>query len=368
MRFAFVMPYFFKDGISGGAEKQSFLLSKHLVKEGFDVHYITSKIGKGETYEGIKLHRILDFPHIFQYLEYPKIILKLFEIQPDVVLTRIRHYYLPVSLYSILSGKISILFVPEDAVLDPLYETLKTFRLLRAKNSPIYKYIAIINSFLLDIFSVAGILTSHKIVVQNENQREKLMRIYGRTGIKVPSIIEIEDREAKKTERLTVCWIGNIREGKRVEIFIEIAKRLPSYEFYMIGRIPDRYRWIKELNISNLKVLGELSYDETQEYLSKCWVYINTSEREREGFPNTFLESWVNRTLVITFGVDPDGIVISSLGVKVNDVEDAIRVIKDFAENRGKYQDIIDRAYEYVIKNHSPESILTDIKNHLSEW
>ncbi len=366
MRFAFVMPYFFKDGITGGAEKQSYLLSKYLAKEGFDVHYITSKFGKGESYEGIKLHRILDFPHILQYLEYPKIILKLFEIQPDVVLTRIRHYYLPVSLYSILSGRISMLFVPEDASLNPFYETLKTFRLLRIKNSPIYKYISLLNSLLLDIFSIMGILISHKIVVQNEYQKEKLAGIYGRTGLKVPSIIDIEDREPTKTERLTVCWIGNIREEKRVEILVKIAERLPSYEFYIIGRIPHRYRWIKELNIRNLKVLGELSYDETQEYLSRCWVYINTSERE--GFPNTFLESWINRTLIITFGADPDGLISSSLGVKVDNVEDAIRIIKDFAENRSKYQDIIDRAYEYVIKNHSPKSILTNIKNHLSEW
>jgi len=346
-RISFVMPYFFRE-VSGGAEKQAYLLSKNLALRGFDVYYITS--GKGEEIvDGIRILRILRFPHILQYLEYPKILLKLFEIDADVVMTRIRHYYFPVALYGILSFRNSVIFIPENGIPYPFYETEKVIRTKRG----IRRILGVINALILDIFAFLGILLAKTVIVQNEKQRERIRRIYFKDPKKIPSLFEPLNVDFSKKEG--VCWVGNLREIKRVELFLDLVKRVKGVNFYLVGRIPERYRNLIG-GLENLKVFGELPYEETVKIIATSKAYINTSKEE--GFPNTFLESWYYKTLVITFDADPDGLISKGLGVKVKDLDEAERVIRDLEEDFGKFSDITERAYLYVVNNHLPERVI----------
>ena len=355
MRVSFVMPYFFKE-VSGGAEKQAYLLAKHLVKEGCDVYYLTS--GKGdEIVEGIKVLRVLRLPHIFQYLEYPKILVHLFDLNPDMVITRIRHYYFPVALYGFLSFKPSIIFIPENRIPHPLYETEKVFK----KRINLFKKIlAVANSLLLDFFAYIGIFISKTVVIQNEKQRKFIKKIYGKESLKMSSIFE--PVEVKVEEKKGICWVGNIREEKRPEILVQLAKLLPEEVFYMVGRIPERYKGSFG-DLKNLKILGELEYTETVKVIANSKVYVNTSVDE--GFPNTFLESWYYKTLVITFDADPDEVIAKGLGIKVKTLDEAAGVIKDFKKNPKKYEKIIQRAYNYVLENHLPQKVIRVFKERV---
>ncbi len=342
---AFLMPYFFRE-VSGGAEKQAYLLSKSLSQKGFDVYYITSGKGDG-IFDGIKVLRILKLPHIFQYLEYPKILLKLFELDADLAMTRIRHYYFPVSLYGILSFKRSVIFIPENGVLHPFYETKNVLKTKRG----IKMILGTINAMILDFFAFFGIILAKTVIVQNGKQEEILRKIYFKDSKKLPSIFEPLNLEVPEKEG--VCWVGNVREIKRVEIFLDLVKRSKG-KFYLVGRIPERYIKMTE-GLDNLRVFGELPYEESVKVIASSKAYINTSKEE--GFPNTFLESWYYKTLVITFDADPDGIISKGLGVKVKDKDEALRVLSDLEEDPSKFSNILERAYKHVLENHLPESV-----------
>jgi|GEM_PF-1007077 Glycosyltransferase len=346
---AFVMPYLFNE-VSGGAEKQAYLLSKNLALRDFEVYYITSGRGK-EVFDGIKVLRILKLPHIFQYIEYPKVIFRLYELDVDIAMTRIRHYYFPISLYGILSFKRSVLFVPENRVPYPFYETEKVLKTKRG----IRKVFGVINALILDIFAFLGLFLARTVIVQNEKQGEIVRKFYFKDPKKLPSIFE--PLEINVTEKDGICWVGNVREIKRIELFLDIVRNFKGGKFYLVGRIPERYRGLVD-GLKNLKVLGELPYSESVRVIAGSKAYINTSKEEGEGFPNTFLESWYYRTLVITFDADPDGLISGGLGVKVRDVDEALKVISELEEDPGKFTGILERAYDYVVKNHLPERVI----------
>ncbi len=46
------------------------------------------------------------------------------------------------------------------------------------------------------------------------------------------------------------------------------------------------------------------------------------------------------------------------MGVKVKDLDEAERVIRDLEEDFGKFSDITERAYLYVVNNHLPERVI----------
>ncbi|MFZ8825869.1 MAG: glycosyltransferase, partial [Candidatus Caldipriscus sp.] len=206
---------------------------------------------------------------------------------------------------------------------------------------------------ILDIFAFLGILFAKTVIVQNEKQREIVRRIYFKDPKKLPSLFEPLYVDFSKKEG--VCWVGNLREIKRVELFLDLVKRVRGVNFYLVGRIPERYRNLI-VGLENLKVFGELPYEETVKIIATSKAYINTSKEE--GFPNTFLESWYYKTLVITFDADPDGLISKGLGVKVKDLDEAERVIRDLEEDFGKFSDITERAYLYVVNNHLPERVI----------
>ena len=60
-------------------------------------------------------------------------------------------------------------------------------------------------------------------------------------------------------------------------------------------------------SLSNVTYIGELSFDETNELISKSHIFVNTS-RPNEGFPNTFIQSWMRKTPVVSLEFDPDSI------------------------------------------------------------
>ncbi len=146
---------------------------------------------------------------------------------------------------------------------------------------------------------------------------------------------------------------------KKPELFVEIAKKLPNYKFIMIGSDSPNYPKEKILNIkpNNLEYIGKLSLEETNEYFKKAWILISISKRE--GFPNTFLQAFKYKTVVVSLEVDPDDILKNyKIGFLVNDVENAVKVIKQIIENENLRIEIVNRAYNYLIENHKVDNVL----------
>ena len=59
--------------------------------------------------------------------------------------------------------------------------------------------------------------------------------------------------------------------------------------------------------LPNVTFLGTVPPIEMEGWFKKKKLFMNTSIRE--GFPNTFLQAWMNRVPVVSLNIDPDGII-----------------------------------------------------------
>jgi glycosyltransferase involved in cell wall biosynthesis len=109
-----------------------------------------------------------------------------------------------------------------------------------------------------------------------------------------------------------VLWVSSMQKLKRPELFLELAKAIPSVRFQMIGGSggsKNFYEQIEETasKMPNLDFVGFVPYHKIDQYFDKAAIFVNTSVFE--GFPNTFLQAWGRYAPVVSLNVDPDEII-----------------------------------------------------------
>lgn len=148
------------------------------------------------------------------------------------------------------------------------------------------------------------------ICVQTRYQYNQLKKNYKKKGIIIKNHVKIKNSVKKEEEEFIVLWIGSIAEVKQPLLFLKLAKSLPQLNFWMIGG------YVGELDesfvdysnsLKNFTFFGAVNPSEIDKYFKKASVLINTSIFE--GFPNTFIEAWLNKIPVISLNSDPDGII-----------------------------------------------------------
>ena len=165
-----------------------------------------------------------------------------------------------------------------------------------------------------------------------------------------------------------ILWVSRCEPLKRPLLFVELAKRLPDENFVIvmpharkadelsnarINRIIEEVKKASEI-LGNLEYLEFIPYDRIQDYYNRARLFVNTSLYE--GFPNSFIQSCIGRTGILSFRVDPDGFLEDyGLGFYCSDSLDQAT---DFIHslNDRKVESLGENALSYVINNH-------DIKN-----
>jgi len=356
------MPYFIKDNRGGGAEVQAYLKAKHLAqKGGLEVIYLTSNPGdkpQEEFVEGIRVLRKLRMP--FPLRNTFTIFRETLRIKPCIVYTRMNWpAVLPIGLASKIIKAQTLWFATEARGLSPFYNLKKFFNTAKNYYGAKYKLpLLLINAILEDLFFQTGIYLMDKHFVQNTEQLELLKKYYHIEAKLFPSVHEIPDEYPRKSPNPTIIWIANFSDNKRPELFLEIAKALPEYQFIMAGNIRPDYEWIKKSAPDNLKILGRISLEESEKLFEKAWIYVNTSLKE--GFPNTFIQAWKYRTAVVSMNVDPDGLLTKKrLGILTNNsLKITIEAIKELVKNEDFREEIISRAYKYVKLTHNVKKLI----------
>lgn len=142
-----------------------------------------------------------------------------------------------------------------------------------------------------------GVAAVDAIVAQNEAQRESCRAAYGRDAVVIPSFYPLPPApEGAAARRDTVLWVGTLRAGKRPEIFLDLAQRLPERRFVMVGgpsrSDPALFGRMREraAALPNVQFTGFLPLAEAERQFDAARVHVNTAEYE--GMPNTFLQAW----------------------------------------------------------------------------
>jgi glycosyltransferase involved in cell wall biosynthesis len=162
-----------------------------------------------------------------------------------------------------------------------------------------------------------------------------------------------------------VAGVGMLRQPKRPDLLIEIAKRSPDVKYIVCGgptshrspsgygqNIIDRFK-----GISNIEFRKQVPPEEAEKIIAEASVLLCTSDQE--GFPNTFLQAWSHGTPVITLQVDPDSLIKNlDMGRVTGTVEATVEQVRRLLSLPEEREDIAVKARSYVVLHHSEDAVI----------
>ena len=206
-----------------------------------------------------------------------------------------------------------------------------------------------------------GLRRADRIIVQHKGQLAGLNPVWQRKAAVVPSIAgNIPAVKPHAVRESYVAWVGMLREPKRPDLLINIARSLPALRFKVCGgptthRSPSGYgqQVVSQLScLPNVEFMGQVTPEVAMQTIADAAALLSTSDQE--GFPNTFLQAWSCGTPVVTLKVDPDSVIQDmGLGMVSGDVRSAAADLAALIQSPERRQDIAVRARRHVETAHS---------------
>lgn len=303
MRFCTVLGYYPKD-TPGGAEFQSYLIAREMARRGHKAHYVAyCSAPEGLEVDGdVTVHRL--------NTEYssPKVPSEILEVVKDINpdYTYFRNFpdlYILKEVQDNVNTK-TIFNISHDRQCLRLYNNWR--QLLSLSN--IYKWLTNPSTYLtrslLDVPDYRFVQTQYQERLLHKNFG--LDSSYVGNGHPVPENLEPKEKPP------IVLWLASLKSWKRPKMFLSLAEACRDLDcrFWLVGR-PVNDDLAQEVigkteELPNAEYKGGCSFEESNEFIERASLFVNTSKQE--GFPNTFIQSWLRRTPVVSLDVDPDGI------------------------------------------------------------
>lgn len=203
-----------------------------------------------------------------------------------------------------------------------------------------------------------GLKRADFVAAQTAYQQQLLRENHGVESAVINMMVEPPVRGSVPVEKdIDVLWLSNLRALKRPELALELARQLPDVNFTLAGGpMPGGQTYFDDVAASaarlpNVTMLGPVRYADTGKLIDRAKIFLNTSSIE--GFPNTFLQSWIRGVPVVSF-FDPDGMVnrlqLGRITTSVDDMREAIRGLLDVAP----YRELIGRrAREFASREYT---------------
>ena len=208
-----------------------------------------------------------------------------------------------------------------------------------------------------------GLRHCDMVYAQSKDQKKMLKDRYGIESQVLKNVFNVSNEIVDKKKEY-ILWVSRCEPLKRPLIFVDLARRIPGEKFIIImphvrkaddlqnQRIKHIIADVKAAaeELENLDYLEFVPFNEIQQYYNRAKLFINTSEYE--GFPNSFIQSCVGRTGILSLRVNPDGFLNEyDLGYCCDDsIDKAVDFIRGL--DSGKIDRMGENAYNYVMQNH----------------
>ena len=300
----------------GGEEVQHALLSRHLVRRGFQVTSLVGDFGQKalEEIDGVEVRKTFALANGLPGLRF--FTPRLASTWAAMLRADAAVYY--TSCAGPMAGVMArfcrryarrfVFRVASDADCCPSTLMLGNFR-----DRMLYHY---------------GLRHADVVLAQTARQAALLLQHYGVRAQLAGMFSELPAQVPGFDERSAdLLWLANLRSMKRPEWFVDIARQMPRLRCHIAGAAhpdePGLYRRVAEAaaDLPNLHFHGQVRFGATAALFANARLFINTSAFE--GFPNTYLQAWAHGVPVIaTF--DPDGLIARhGLGLVVDSARSA---------------------------------------------
>jgi len=172
-------------------------------------------------------------------------------------------------------------------------------------------------------------------------------------------------------EKPFVIWAASIKPAKNPELFFELAARCrdQGVDFLMVGPVvSSRYNALLRdaQTLSNFYYLGDKPYYELNGIIRQSLFLVHTCEPE--GFPNVFIQAWIQGKPTVSVFYDPDNMIQEQqLGAYSGNVEQFVQAVIAFIENSVLRQETGMRAKQFAEKQFTPASNAQKIEAFLQE-
>ncbi len=163
-----------------------------------------------------------------------------------------------------------------------------------------------------------------------------------------------QEKEIKKEDY--ILWVGRAHDSKKPEKFLELVKKNPKLKFVMIcnNQSKELYEKIETQanELKNLTFIEKIPFHEIQQYYDNAIAFVSTSDFE--GFANTFIQSGLGKTPILTLNSNPDQFITKyNCGLFANGSEQKLNENLNTIINNKKLQEQMgENAYNYVKANY----------------
>lgn len=348
-----------KDGYLGGAEVQLAQLAITLNRLGHEVSLMVLDSGQpdGAIFEGVKTLKTFKtsagLPMIrFVYPRWTSLWAAARRADADVYYYSCSGMLLGLlAMFCKLHGKRLVYRMASDADCD-----LNTVLIDSRRDKWLYAY---------------GLRRADAVLVQSASQQAALAKNFGISSSVIRGLVETprSDRAATKKD-IDVLWLANLRQLKRPDRLLEIARALPEFSFHMAGGEVEGgaayYAQVEAMarEVPNLTFHGKIPYMDVGLLFDRARLFANTSEVE--GFPNTFLQAWIRGIPVATM-FDPDAMVArEGLGASCSTVPEMISAVRTLLTSPAEHARYSDTALRFMARDFGDSKVVGGYLDALS--
>lgn len=341
--------------LMGGAEYQTHLLAEELSRrEGVSVYYLARRVPSEAAAESLSyaVRGIGNDGGIRRravFFDTPKLRRTLEELRPAVVYEQMKQSYTAVcAAYTVRHRIPFFLHMASEWDVDPTW-----FPFRFSPNTPFDMVEAAAGNW--------GLRRATHLIVQTTAQGDKLRSRFNREpAILVRNFQPMAETLAPRPAGpMRVLWVGNIKEVKRPELYVELVSLFADRSdvtFDMVGRPWLHHRAAPLMKriaaLPNLKFHGELPIARVNELMSAASFYVNTSAHE--GFPNTFIQAWAHGAVLLSLVVDPvDGMDRLGIGFRTETLDRMKTIISELCSQPDRRLEIAKRSFDFARENHS---------------
>jgi glycosyltransferase involved in cell wall biosynthesis len=217
-----------------------------------------------------------------------------------------------------------------------------------------------------------GLRAADIVLCQHAAQERALMENFAVSSVVADMLVDPPARQLDRDQRdLEILWVGNLRDLKRPDLALQLARQMPAHHIHMIGgALPgfsNLYQRIESaaMNVPNLTLYGRVPYHEIGDLWDRAKVFVNTSDAE--GFPNSFLQSWCRGVPVVSF-FDPNGLIKrEGLGVSPNSIDDMASAVHRFIADETEWRNTSQRCRSYMERTYGDDMVLKPYITALNE-